>query len=44
MALNLFINDVYNEQRIFKEKIIPKKIILESGNFRKECLGVKPPF
>ena len=43
-ALNLFINDVYNEQRIFKEKIIPKKIIFESGNFRKECLGAKPPF
>src|SRR5210317_2166408 len=30
-ALNLFINDVYNEQRIFKEKIIPKKIIFDSG-------------
>lgn len=24
-ALNLFIHDVYNEQKIFKEKIIPKK-------------------
>jgi len=23
-ALNLFINDVYNQQKIFKEKIIPK--------------------
>ena len=29
-AINLFINDVYNKQNIFKEKIIPKKLILES--------------
>ncbi len=43
-ALNLFIHDVYNEQRIFKEKIIPKKVVFDSGNFRKECVGVKPPF
>ena len=43
-AINLFINDVYNKQNIFKEKIIPKKLILESGNFRKECLGINPPF
>jgi len=43
-ALNFFINDVYNDQKIFKEKIIPKRLIFESGNFRKECVGVKPPF
>src|SRR6056300_956858 len=43
-ALNLFINDVYNQQKIFKEKIIPKKLITESGNFRKECIGITPPF
>src|SRR5210317_212677 len=43
-ALNFFIHDVYNGQKIFKDKIIPKGIILNSGNFRKECLGVKPPF
>ena len=42
--LNLFINDVYNQQKIFKEKIIPKKLITESGNFRKECIGITPPF
>ena len=42
--LNLFIHDVYNEQKIFKEKIIPRKIVFDSGNFRKECVGVKPPF
>lgn len=43
-ALNFFIHDVYNGQKIFKDKIIPKSIILNSGNFRKECVGIKPPF
>ncbi len=43
-ALNLFIDDVYNKQNIFKEKIIDKKLILKSGNFRKQCVGISPPY
>jgi len=43
-ALNLFINDVYNEQKVFKDKIIPKELILNSTNFRKECVGIRPKY
>lgn len=43
-ALNCFIHDIYNDQKVFKDKIIPKELILNSGNFRKECLGIKPRF
>ncbi|MCB1670345.1 MAG: circularly permuted type 2 ATP-grasp protein [Gammaproteobacteria bacterium] len=43
-ALNLFINDIYNAQKVFKDKIVPRDLILESGNFRKECMGIKPAF
>lgn len=43
-ALNCFIHDIYNEQKIFKDKIIPKELILNSGNFRKECVGIKPRY
>ena len=43
-ALNCFIHDVYNDQKIFKDKLIPKELILNSGNFRKECVGIKPRF
>ena len=43
-ALNLFIDDVYNKQNIFKEKIIDKELILKSGNFRKKCVGISPPY
>jgi len=43
-AINMFINDVYNEQKIFKDKVVPKELIFESTNFRKECLGIKPRY
>ncbi len=41
-ALNLFISDLYNEQKILKDKIIPKDLIF-SGEYLKECEGLKPP-
>jgi uncharacterized circularly permuted ATP-grasp superfamily protein len=43
-AINCFINDIYNEQKIFKDKVVPSELILDSGNFRKECMGIKPRF
>jgi len=42
-ALNLFISDVYGEQRIFKDKVVPAELLANSVNFRRECIGVKPP-
>jgi len=42
-ALNLFISDVYGEQRIFKDKVVPAELLANSVNFRRECVGVKPP-
>lgn len=41
-ALNCFINDVYNDQKIFKDAVIPRDLIYNSSNFRKECLGMQP--
>ena len=41
-ALNLFINDIYNDQKIIKEKKFPRHILRTSKNFRKECMGIKP--
>ncbi len=43
-ALNAFINDVYNEQRIFKEGVIPADVVLESPNFKPQCVGHTPRF
>ncbi|HSH20319.1 MAG TPA: circularly permuted type 2 ATP-grasp protein [Draconibacterium sp.] len=42
-ALNLFINDIYSEQKVLKDKIIPKELILSSATFLKKCVGLKPP-
>ncbi len=41
-ALNLFINDLYNDQAILKDNIIPRDLIESSSNFRPECLGMNP--
>ena len=41
-ALNMFIDDVYNEQRIIKDGRLPEDLIKSSGNFLSACVGVKP--
>lgn len=42
-ALNLFIHDLYNEQKVLKDKIIPKELILSSATYLNQCVGLKPP-
>ena len=42
-VLNLFINDIYGEQKIVKDGIIPEELILSSKGFLKPCMGLKPP-
>jgi uncharacterized circularly permuted ATP-grasp superfamily protein len=42
-ALNCFIDDVYNEQKILKDGIVPAELILSAAGFRKPCVGLKPP-
>ena len=42
-ALNMFINDIYHEQKIIKDGIFPKEILADSVNFRKQCVGINPP-
>jgi uncharacterized circularly permuted ATP-grasp superfamily protein len=43
-ALNLFINDIYHEQKILKDKVIPSEIIYSSPGFLRPCIGLNPPF
>ncbi len=42
-AINLFIQDVYHHQKILKDKVIPKEVILSSRDYLKPCMGLKPP-
>jgi len=43
MAINLFLDDLYNDQKILKDKVIPRELILSSSTFLKQCIGLKPP-
>ena len=43
-ALNLFIDDVYNKKKIFKDKVVPKDLIFNSPYYLKECDGISPKF
>lgn len=43
-ALNLFINDLYNEQKIVKDGVFPLEVLAGSANFRPQCVGVTPRF
>lgn len=43
-ALNLFIDDLYNDQRIIKDGIVPSELILQSKNFLAPCKGISPRF
>lgn len=43
-ALNLFISDIYNEQKIVKDGVFPLEVLQDSKNFRPQCVGVMPRF
>ncbi|XMO87502.1 circularly permuted type 2 ATP-grasp protein [Algibacter sp. AS12] len=42
-ALNLFIKDIYNEQFIIKDGIVPGELIYSCPNYLREMKGVKVP-
>ncbi|MEJ2471180.1 MAG: circularly permuted type 2 ATP-grasp protein [Desulfuromonadales bacterium] len=42
-ALNFFIDDLYHDQKILKDGIIPKDLVLSASGFRPECVGLNPP-
>ena len=42
-ALNEFIDDIYHDQKILKDKIIPEEIIKSATFYRPQCRGINPP-
>lgn len=42
-ALNHFLHDIYHEQKILHDKVIPAELILGSKHFRREVYGITPP-
>jgi len=42
-TINLFLHDIYHDQKILKDKVIPRKLVLGNDNYRKEMVGVDLP-
>ncbi len=42
-ALNMFLHDVYHDQKIAADNIIPRELIVGAANFRREFIGADPP-
>lgn len=42
-ALNLFLKDVYNEQSILRDKIIPSELIASCPYYTREMFGIRVP-
>ena len=42
-ALNEFIDDIYHDQKILKDKIIPEEVIHSATFYRPQCAGINPP-
>ena len=43
LALNLFIDDLYHDQKILRDNVIPAEIVLKSSGFLEQCIGLTPP-
>jgi uncharacterized circularly permuted ATP-grasp superfamily protein len=42
-AINAFLHDIYGDQRILADGVVPKDLILKNPQFRREILGSRPP-
>ncbi len=42
-ALNMFIDDLYNDQQVIADGVFPAELLEDSVNFRPECRGIRPP-
>jgi uncharacterized circularly permuted ATP-grasp superfamily protein len=43
-ALNCFIDDIYNRQKILADGVVPAEIVLDSGNYKAQCQGMSPRY
>jgi uncharacterized circularly permuted ATP-grasp superfamily protein len=42
-ALNLFLNDIYHDQKILNDRIVPRDLVLGAAHYRREFVGANPP-
>jgi uncharacterized circularly permuted ATP-grasp superfamily protein len=42
-ALNLFLHDVYHDQKILRDRVVPRDLVIGAAHFRPEFVGAEPP-
>jgi uncharacterized circularly permuted ATP-grasp superfamily protein len=42
-ALEAFLADVYGDGQVFDDRVVPRRLVLSSGHFHREAVGVDPP-
>jgi uncharacterized circularly permuted ATP-grasp superfamily protein len=42
-ALNLFVDDIYHDKKILKDKIVPDWVVYSSKGYLEPCEGMNPP-
>ena len=42
-ALNLFLEDIYHDQEILKDEIVPEHLVLNNPNYRRQVHGIDVP-
>jgi uncharacterized circularly permuted ATP-grasp superfamily protein len=42
-ALNLFIADIYGDQHVLRDKVIPEELVKSCPAYRPQCQGLQPP-
>ncbi len=42
-ALNLFIHDIYHDQEILADRVVPRQLIVRAQHFRREVVGIDVP-
>ncbi len=43
LALNMFLQDVYHDQKIIKDKVVPEEVVKTAAHYRPEFVGVNVP-
>ncbi len=42
-ALNLFIDDIYHQQKIVRDRVVPQEMLLAASSYRGACQDLNPP-
>ncbi|BAM02765.1 circularly permuted type 2 ATP-grasp protein [Phycisphaera mikurensis] len=43
LALNKFLEDLYGEQKLFDDRVVPRELVLSCKHYRREMLGMRVP-